>query len=104
MYMKTKVRKLWDFVKAPDVEEDDADIGTSLYAPTFHLFIVRAVLAIFLMVLELPRYGASHYSFHETRLCRPSQLPDVLYLFQSATFFVLSAASLAVASNFPVRT
>jgi len=86
------MRKLWDDFKPPVVEEGDSDSGTSLFASPINLFRARLIMAILLMVGAFSRFKFWDYRFH-------APLPDVLYVFQSVTFFVLAAASFFVANN-----
>lgn len=86
--------ELWDVVKPPVVDEDDSNTGTSLYAPAFHLFRVRLLLSIILMGL-----ASAHHDRHKYF----SNVYTVFYLFQSAAFLLLAAASLCVALDLAVR-
>lgn len=88
-----KMRKAWDFVKPPAVEEDETDAGSALYAPALHLLGVRLVLAIILTVLTFTTwlsFGFPH-------------IFSILFPIEAVTFFALAASSLFVAFDFPVN-
>jgi len=95
METAAKLRELWELVKPPPVEEDESDTGSALYATAYHLFGVRLVLAILLMILFFTNNEASLFAF--------PHVFSFLYLIQSATFLILSVASLLVALKFPLK-
>jgi len=86
---------VWKFVQSPTVKEDASDTGTALYVHTLHLFGVRLVLALVLMALAFNHYDGRHYLF--------CNIPDIFYLFQSVTFFLLAISSLLVSFDFPAK-
>lgn len=86
--VKTKVQELWGLLTPPAVEEDVTDPGTALYAPVYHLFLVRVVLAIVPMLLAFTTYERWAYRY-------PHAFSGI-YMLESLCFAVLAAASLCV--------
>jgi len=88
MHAKTKLREMWDVLAPPAVEEDASDTGTCVYAPTYHLFLLRVICGIVSMICAFTTYERWAYRF-----------PHVfayLYIIESLCFFALAAASLSV--------